>query len=122
MKEQQPEFTLDELLQFNPLSPADLTEEDQIWLGCVPGQYLPDNFLEMDANELRQLFITNFVPADVWAAANNLFSCDTQHVINWLCNRAVGLGGLRPLEAIRTPQGKETVMNLIVQLTYGILP
>lgn len=122
MKEQQSEFTLDESLQANPLSPADLTEENPIWLGCVPGQSLPDNFLEMDANELRKLFITNFVPVDIWAAANNLFSGDTQRVMNWLCHRAVGLGGLRPLEAIGTPQGKEAVMNLILQLTYGLLP
>ena len=64
MNEQQPEFTLDELLKVKPQSPADLTEEDLVWVGGVPGQRLPDNFMEMDADALRQLFITSMVPID----------------------------------------------------------
>ena len=49
------------------------TADDQIWLGLVPGLRLPANFLQMDANELRQLFVTSIVPLDVWEAANQLF-------------------------------------------------
>lgn len=104
----------------NPLQSN--TADDQIWLGLVPGQRLPTNFLLMDANELRQLFVTSLVPADVWEAANRLFDGNEQSCVNWLCHTAVGLGGLRPIDAIKTANGKNAVINLIGQLTYGIFP
>ena len=73
MKKLQSEMTLDELLQDNPQAVAATTEDDYIWLGIVPGLRLPDDFLKMDADALRRLFITSMVPMDVWAAANQLF-------------------------------------------------
>ena len=76
-----------------------------------------------DANALRQLFITSMVPVNVWSASNQLFDDNEQDTINWLCEPAFGLGGLRPVDAIRPPpQGKEVVMNLIGQLIYGVIP
>lgn len=122
MNEQQPEFTLDELLKVKPQSPADLTEEDLVWVGGVPGQRLPDNFMEMDADALRQLFITSMVPIDVWSKANELFDDNERDAIHWLCDPAFGLGGQRPVDAIRTPKGKEAVLKLIGQLSYGVIP
>ena len=47
MNEQQPEFTLDELLKVKPQSPADLTEEDLVWVGGVPGQRLLRNCIHL---------------------------------------------------------------------------
>ena len=73
-------------------------------MGSVPGQRLPDNFLEMDANALRQLFITSMVPVNVWSASNQLFDDNEQDTINWLCEPAFGLGGLRPVDAISPPK------------------
>ena len=93
MNEQQPEFTLDELLKVKLQSPADLTEEDLVWVGGVPGQRLSDNFMEMDADALRQLFITSMVPIDVWSKANELFDDNERDAIHWLCDPAFGLGG-----------------------------
>lgn len=97
------------------------TADDKILLGLVPGQRLPANFLMMDADELRQLFVTSLVPADIWEAANRLFHDNEQSCVNWLCKPAVGLGG-RPIEVIKTAKGKDAVLNLIGQLTYGICP
>ncbi len=98
------------------------TDDDQIWLGLVPGQRLPANFLLMDANDLRQLFVTGMVPVDVWEAAKKLFHGNEQSIVHWLCNTAAGLGGQRPIDAIKTTKGKTAVINLIGQLTYGIFP
>lgn len=98
------------------------TTDGQIWLGLVPGRRLPANFLLMDADELRKLFVTSMVPVDVWEAANRLFHGNEQSMVHWLCNSAVGLGGLRPIDAIKTANGKNAVINLIGQLTYGIFP
>lgn len=122
MKKLQSEMTLDELLQENPQAAATTTEEDYIWLGIVPGLRLPEDFLQMDANTLRRLFITSMVPMDVWAAANQLFDENEQSAVNWLCAPAFGLGGVRPIDAIRTREGKEAVMRLMGQLLYGICP
>lgn len=122
MKRLQSEMTLDELLQENPQAAATTTEEDYIWLGIVPGLRLPENFLQMDADALRRLFITSVVPMDVWAAANQLFDDNEQRAVNWLCAPAFGLGGVRPVDAIRTREGKEAVMRLMGQLLYGICP
>ena len=119
MKKLQSEMTLDELLQDNPQAAACATEEDHIWLGIVPGLRLPDDFLKMDADALRRLFITSMVPMDVWAAANQLFDDNESSAVNWLCAPAFGLGGVRPIDAIRTSEGKEAVMCLIGQLLYG---
>ena len=119
MKKLQSEMTLDELLQDNPQAAVRATEEDHIWLGIVPGLRLRDDFLQMDADALRQLFITSMVPMDVWAAANQLFDGNEQSAVNWLCASALGLGGVRPVDAIRTCEGKEAVMCLIGQLLYG---
>lgn len=119
MKKLQSEMTLDELLQENPQAAATTTEEDYIWLGIVPGLRLPVDFLQMDDNALRRLFITSMVPMDVWAAANQLFDGNEQSAVNWLCAPALGLGGVRPVDAIRTSEGKEAVMCLIGQLLYG---
>jgi len=122
MKKLQSEMTLDELLQDNPQAAACATEEDHIWLGIVPGLRLPDDFLQMDADALRRLFITSMVPMDVWMAANQLFDDNEQSVVNWLCAPAFGLSCVRPVDAIRTRKGKEAVMCLIGQLLYGICP
>ena len=119
MKKLQSEMTLDELLQENPQAAATTTEEDYIWLGIVPGLRLPVDFLQMDDNALRRLFITRMVPMDVWAAANQLFDGNEQSAVNWLCAPALGLDGVRPVDAIRTSEGKEAVMCLIGQLLYG---
>ncbi len=119
MKKLQSEMTLDELLQDNPQAAACATEEDHIWLGVVPGLRLPDDFLQMDADALRRLFITSMVPTAVWAAANQLFDESEQSAVNWLCAPAFGLGGVRPVDAIRTCEGKEAVMCLMGQLLYG---
>ena len=119
MKKLQSEMTLDELLQDNPQAAACATEEDHIWLGIVPGLRLPDDFLQMDADALRRLFITSMVPTAVWAAANQLFDENEQSAVNWLCAPAFGLGGVRPIDAIRTREGKEAVMHLMGQLLYG---
>ena len=97
------------------------TADDEIWLGLVPEQRLPAKFLQMDANELRQLFVTSIVPLDVWEAAYQLFHGNEQSMVNWLCKPAVGLGG-RPIEVIKTAKGKDAVLDLISQLTYGICP
>ena len=35
---------------------------------------------------------------------------------------ALALGELRPVDVLKTAKGKEPVMNLIGQLTYGIYP
>jgi hypothetical protein len=121
MKKLQSEMTLDELLQESPQA-ATTTEEDYIWLGIVPGLRLPEDFLQMDANVLRRLFITSMVPMDVWAAANQLFDENEQSAVNWLCAPAFGLGGVRPIDSIRTREGKEAVMRLMGQLLYGICP
>ena len=99
-----------------------LKDDDQIWLGLVPGQRLPANFLLMDANDLRQLFVTGMVPVDVWEAAKKLFHGNEPSMVHWLCNTAVGLGGQRPIDAIKTAEGKMAVIDLIGQLTYGIFP
>lgn len=122
MKKLQSEMTLDALLQENQQAAATTTEEDYIWLGIVPGLRLPDGFLQMDADALRRLFITSMVPMDVWAAADKLFDGNEQSAINWLCATAFGLGGVRPVDAIRTRDGKEAVMCLMRQLLYGICP
>ena len=122
MTKLQSEMTLDELLQDNPQAVAATTEDDYIWLGIVPGLRLPDDFLKMDADALRRLFITSMVPMDVWAAANQLFDGNEQSAVNWLCASALGLGGVRPVDAIRTDDGKEAVMRLMVQLLYGMCP
>ena len=122
MTKLQSEMTLDELLQGNPQVAACTTEEDHIWLGIVPGLRLPDDFLKMDADALRRLFITSMVPMDVWAAANQLFDGNEQSAVNWLCAPALGLGGVRPVDAIRTHEGKEAVMYLMGQLLYGFCP
>lgn len=119
MTKLQSEMTLDELLQDNPQAVAATTEDDYIWLGIVPGLRLPDDFLKMDADALRRLFITSMVPMDVWAAANQLFDGNEQSAVNWLCAPALGLGGVRPVDAIRTSEGKEAVMCIIGQLLYG---
>lgn len=118
----QSEMTLDELLQDNQQAVPCATEEDHIWLGIVPGRRLPDDFLQMDADTLRRLFITSMVPMDVWAAANQLFDGNEQSAVNWLCAPALGLGGVRPVDAIRTHDGKEVIMRLIGQLLYGMCP
>lgn len=120
MTKLQSKMTLDELLQDNPQTVAATTENDYIWLGIVPGLRLPDDFLKMDADALRRLFITSMVPMDVWAAANQLFDGNEQSAVNWLCAPAFGLGGVRPVDAIRTDDGKEAVMRLMVQLLYGM--
>lgn len=122
MKKLQPEMTLAELLQDKPQAATCATEEDHIWLGIVPGLRLPDEFLQMDADALRRLFITSMVPMDVWAAANQLFDDNEQSVVNWLCAPAFALGGVRPIDATRTREGKEAVMRLMGQLQYGICP
>ncbi len=122
MKKLQSEMTLDELLQDNPQAAVRATEEDHIWLGIVPGLRLRDDFLQMDADALRQLFITSMVPMDVWAAANQLFDGNEQSAVNWLCAPALGLGGVRPVDAIRASEGKEAVMYLMEQLLYGFCP
>ncbi len=122
MEKLQPEMTLDELLQDKPQAAACATEEDHIWLGIVPGLRLPDQFLQMDADELRRLFITSMVAMDVWAVANQLFDDNEQSAISWLCAPAFALGGVRPIDAIRTSEGKEAVMRLMGQLLYGICP
>nr|WP_321238646.1 antitoxin Xre/MbcA/ParS toxin-binding domain-containing protein [uncultured Tolumonas sp.] len=93
---------------------------DQIWLGIVPGQRLSVDFLQMDADALRKMFIVSAVPVDVWDAAQQLFG-NEHSSINWLCNPALGLGKIRPIDAIKTAKGKEAVMALITQLTYGII-
>lgn len=98
-----------------------IVENDQILLGIVPGQLLPVDFLQMDADALRQMFIVSVVPVDVWEAALRLFG-NEKSSINWLCNPALRLGKIRPVDAIKTAQGKEAVMTLITQLTYGIIP
>ena len=58
------------------------TDDDQIWLGLVPGQRLPANFLLMDANDLRQLFVTGMVPVDVWEAAKKGLSHMRQSLLS----------------------------------------
>ena len=115
-------MTLDELLQDKPQAAASATEEDYIWLGIVPGLRLPKDFLQMDADALRQLFITSMVPMDVWAAADQLFDGNEQSAVNWLCAPAFGLGGIRPVDAVKTRDGKEAAICLMRQLLYGICP
>ena len=122
MKKLQSEMTLDALLQENPQAAATNTEEDYIWLGIVPGLRLPEDFLQMDADALRQLFITSMVPMDVWAAADQLFDGNEQSAVNWLCAPAFGLGGIRPVDAVKTRDGKEAAICLMRQLLYGICP
>ncbi len=122
MKGLKSEMTLDELLLGNPQAAATTTEEGYIWLGIVPGLRLPEDFLQMDADTLRQLFITSMVPVDVWAAATQLFDENQQSAVNWLCAPAFGLGGVRPIDAIKTRDGKDAVMSLMGQLLYGLCP
>ena len=98
------------------------SEDEQIWLGMVPGQRLPANFSQMDADALRQLFVTTSIPVDVWEAINQLFDGEDMSSVNWLFAPAFGLGGLRPVEAIKTAKGKEDVLKLVSQLIYGVCP
>ena len=114
-------MTLDELLQDNPQAAASATEEDYIWLGIVPGLRLPKDFLQMDANALRLLFIISMVPMDVFSVATDYFDGNEQSAIHWLCSSAIALGGQRPVDACKTEEGQQAVLKLIGQLNYGIL-
>ena len=114
--------TSNELLEEKQGSATGLTEEDHVWLGLVPGQRLPPNFIDMDANALRLLFIISMVPMDVFSAATDYFDGNEQSAIHWLCSAAIALGGQRPVDACKTEEGQQAVLKLIRQLDYGILP
>lgn len=110
-----------ELLEAKQGSATGLTEDDHVWLGLVPGQRLPPNFVDMDANALRLLFIISMVPMDVFSAATDYFDGNEQSAIHWLCSAAIALGGQRPVDVCKTEEGQQAVLKLIGQLNYGIL-
>ena len=53
---------------------------------------------------------------------DQLFDGNEQSAVNWLCAPAFGLGGIRPIDAIKTRDGKEAAICLMRQLLYGICP
>jgi uncharacterized protein (DUF2384 family) len=47
---------------------------------------------------------------------------DEAAVIQWFRSPARALGGLLPYEAVRTPEGREQVERLMLQLIHGVYP
>ena len=99
-----------------------ISDEPQTWLGLVPGQCLPKNFLEMDATALRQLFEISTIPNDVWNRAKELFDGDESNTVSWLFTPTFGLKEQRPIDVLKSDNGKQAVLTLIAQIEYGICP
>jgi hypothetical protein len=58
------------------------------------------------------------VDAEVIAAGRRIFSSDGAVGI-WLCTPAIFAAGKRPIELLRTRQGKEKVLKVLMGLEYG---